>query len=61
MQERIKTWLQLQDELAHLSTNGRHIVATRSAHAIHRSEPDLIFDAVRAVVSAARGDTVTRN
>jgi pimeloyl-ACP methyl ester carboxylesterase len=54
MQERIQTWFQLQDELAHLSTRGRHIVATESAHAIHRTEPDLIFNAVREVVAAAR-------
>ena len=56
MQEHIQTWFQLQEELAHLSTNGRHIVATQSAHAIHRTEPDLILDAVREVVSAARSD-----
>ena len=34
MQEHLKTWFELQEELAHLSTNGRHIVATQSAHAI---------------------------
>ena len=55
IQERIRTWFQLQEELARLSTNGRHIVAAQSAHAVHRTEPDLIFDAVRAVVAAARG------
>jgi pimeloyl-ACP methyl ester carboxylesterase len=55
MQERIRSWFQLQDELAHLSTNGRHVVATRSAHAIHRTEPDLIVNAVRDVVTSARG------
>jgi pimeloyl-ACP methyl ester carboxylesterase len=54
MQERMQTWFELQDELAHLSSNGRHIVATQSAHAIHRSEPDLIFDAVQDVVTRAR-------
>ena len=55
MQERLATWFQLQEELAHLSTRGRHVVATRSAHAIHRTEPELILDAVREVVGAARG------
>jgi pimeloyl-ACP methyl ester carboxylesterase len=54
MQEHLQTWFQLQDELAHLSTNGRHIVATQSAHAIHRTEPDLIFNSVQQVVSDAR-------
>jgi hypothetical protein len=55
MQERIQTWFELQEDLAHLSTHGRHVVATESAHAIHRTEPDLIFNAVREVVAAVRG------
>jgi pimeloyl-ACP methyl ester carboxylesterase len=54
MQERIRTWFELQDELAHLSTKGKHIVATQSAHAIHRTEPDLIFDSLEQVVRAVR-------
>lgn len=54
MQENLQTWAQLQEELAHLSTNGRHIVATQSAHAIHRTEPDLIINSVQEVVAAAR-------
>ena len=55
MQERLQTWFELQDELAHLSTQGRHVVATQSAHAIHRTEPDLIVDAVEQIVRAVRG------
>jgi pimeloyl-ACP methyl ester carboxylesterase len=54
MQERIQTWFQLQDELSHLSTRGRHVVAAQSAHAIHRTEPELIFNAVQEVVASAR-------
>ncbi len=54
MQAHLKTWFDLQEELAHLSTNGRHIVAAQSAHAIHRTEPDLIFNAVREVVGSVR-------
>lgn len=54
MQERLPQWFALQDELAHLSTRGRHIVATQSAHAIHRTEPELIVDALRQVVEAVR-------
>jgi pimeloyl-ACP methyl ester carboxylesterase len=54
MQQHLKTWFDLQEELAHLSTNGRHIVAAQSAHVIHRTEPDLIFNAVREVVGSAR-------
>ena len=59
MQEHIQTWFQLQEELTQLSTHGRHIVATQSAHAIHRTEPDLIFNAVREVVSTARRRSYT--
>jgi pimeloyl-ACP methyl ester carboxylesterase len=54
MQERIETWYALQDELARLSARGKHIVATQSAHAIHRTEPELIVESVRQVVHAAR-------
>jgi pimeloyl-ACP methyl ester carboxylesterase len=57
MRQRLQRWFELQDELAHLSTRGRHVVATGSAHAIHRTEPDLILNAVREVVTAARGET----
>lgn len=54
MQERLETWLALQAELAHLSTRGRQIVATQSAHAIHRTEPELILDSVAQVVQDVR-------
>jgi hypothetical protein len=58
MQERIETWYALQDELARLSARGKHIVATQSAHAIHRTEPELIVESVRQVVHAARESRV---
>jgi pimeloyl-ACP methyl ester carboxylesterase len=54
MQEKLQVWFGLQEELARLSTNGKHIVATKSAHAIHRTEPELIYRAVQEVVAAAR-------
>jgi pimeloyl-ACP methyl ester carboxylesterase len=54
MQENLKTWFGLQEELAHLSTNGQHIVAQNSTHAIHRTEPELVLESVRRVVEAAR-------
>jgi pimeloyl-ACP methyl ester carboxylesterase len=54
MQEHLQAWLELHEELARLSTNGRRIVATQSAHFIHQTEPDLIVDSVAQVVSAAR-------
>ena len=56
MTENLTVWLELHRELSRLSTNGKHIIATKSAHAIHRSEPDLIIDSVHDVVSAVRGE-----
>jgi pimeloyl-ACP methyl ester carboxylesterase len=43
-----------QADLATLSANGRHLVATRSGHHIHLDEPDLVVEAIRQVVDAAR-------
>lgn len=57
MREHLRDWFELQDELAHLSTRGRHIVATQSGHAIHRTEPELIADSVRTVVQTIRTDS----
>jgi pimeloyl-ACP methyl ester carboxylesterase len=57
MQDNLRTWFELQDELAHLSTRGRHIVATQSGHAIHSTEPELIVESVRTVVETARTDS----
>lgn len=54
MQRNLPAWVELQEELARLSTNGRHVVATQSAHFIHRTEPELILGSVREVVSVAR-------
>lgn len=56
MQDNLRTWFELQEELAHLSTRGRHIVATQSGHAIHSTEPELIVESVRTVVETARTD-----
>lgn len=54
MQQHLKTWLRLQQELAHLSTDGRLVVATTSAHAIQRTQPELIIKSVDQVVVAVR-------
>ncbi len=43
-----------QADLATLSSNSRHVVATRSSHHIHLEEPDLVVEAIRQVVDAAR-------
>ena len=47
-------WLELQAKLVTLSTNSIHIMATKSGHHIQRDEPDVVIDAIRQVVTAAR-------
>lgn len=44
----------LQDQIARLVPNGRHLVAERSGHDIHHEQPELVIDGVRAVVEAVR-------
>ena len=43
-----------QADLATLSTNSRLVIATNSGHHIHLDEPDLVVEAIRQVVYAAR-------
>ena len=49
-----EVWQKMQDELAHLSTHGTHIVARNSAHYIQEDRPDVVIDAVRSVIEQAR-------
>lgn len=46
--------VRLQKELARLSTNSKHIIAKNSGHNIHLEAPQLVIDAIRQVVTAAR-------
>jgi hypothetical protein len=51
------TWLSLQTELAHLSTDNVHLIALRSDHFVQSfvtGQPSVVTGAVRAVVRAAR-------
>jgi pimeloyl-ACP methyl ester carboxylesterase len=48
-----REWAGLQSQLASLSTRGRQIIATRSAHAIPLTEPQLVVDAIRSVAATA--------
>lgn len=54
-------WLSLQTELATLSTNGSHLVAEDSGHAVHLDRPDLVLAAIEQVLAqndpAAKGQT----
>ena len=47
-------WLELQDQLARLSTNSMHLVAEQSGHCIHCDQPELVIDAIHKVIEAVR-------
>jgi pimeloyl-ACP methyl ester carboxylesterase len=46
--------LAAHQRLAHASEQGRHVVATRSAHWVQFDEPELIVDAVKDLVELSR-------
>ena len=47
-------WTELQEDLAGLVPGSRHVVAEESGHYIHQSQPDLVVEAIRAVVAAVQ-------
>jgi len=49
-----QTWRSLQDDLAALSTDHIHAIATGSGHFIQLNQPSLVIGAIDAVVLAAR-------
>jgi pimeloyl-ACP methyl ester carboxylesterase len=53
-----RIWLSLQSELARLSPNAIHVIATNSGHFVMSldGQPDLVVRAIREVVAAARDD-----
>lgn len=48
------TWMQMQAELAKLSTASRHIVAAHGGHYLQRDEPELVASAIRDLISRIR-------
>jgi hypothetical protein len=48
---------ELHAELAALSANRRHIVASRPGHNVHKADPGLVITAIRDVVHSARTRT----
>jgi len=44
----------LQQDLAQLSTNSTQIIAEEGGHYIHQEQPDVVVDAIRQLVEAAR-------
>ena len=49
-----RLWHKLQDEIAALVPNSKHVIAKRSGHDIHHQQPALVNAAVREVVEALR-------
>lgn len=53
MEEYEQQWVQLQEEIAALSSGGRVVRAAGAGHTIHHERPGLVVDAIREVVKAA--------
>lgn len=47
-------WVEMQEEMAHLSTNSSRVVATGSAHYVQLDRPDLVIAAAQKVLDATR-------
>lgn len=45
---------ELQDELAALTPDARHVIASRSGHYIQIEQPELVIEAIRQVVAGVR-------
>jgi pimeloyl-ACP methyl ester carboxylesterase len=48
------SWMKVQNDLASLSSNSQHIIASNSGHGIPQDQPELVIDAIRHVVEAVR-------
>jgi pimeloyl-ACP methyl ester carboxylesterase len=49
-----KERLMLQAQLAHLSTNSKHIIDENSGHNIHLEDPQLVINSIKEVIMAVR-------
>src|SRR3990172_5095962 len=47
-----RTWLELHNELAALSTNSDHRIVQGAGHYIHKDRPEAVVTAIRDVVTA---------
>jgi pimeloyl-ACP methyl ester carboxylesterase len=43
-----------KEKMANLSTNSKHVITTKSGHEIHLEEPELVVNAIKEVIKAAR-------
>jgi pimeloyl-ACP methyl ester carboxylesterase len=55
-----QAWTKGQDELTQLLPNTPHRIATKSSHYVEIEEPQLVTDAIRQVVEAARAEKPPR-
>lgn len=60
LEETHAVWLELQGELAALSTNSDHRVIERASHYIHQQAPEAVRTAIADVVMAVRDDSPVR-
>jgi pimeloyl-ACP methyl ester carboxylesterase len=49
-----EAWEQMQEELTHLSTRSKHVIAKNSGHYIQLDRPDVVIEAVRSLVEQSR-------
>ena len=49
-----RAWGEMQEELAHLSSNGSHVVIKGAGHDIEIDKPDAVVDAIREVTDQGR-------
>lgn len=55
--KRDRIWRQLQQELADTTPGGRLVIAPAAGHHVHLDSPQVIVDALRAMVAEVRGTT----
>jgi pimeloyl-ACP methyl ester carboxylesterase len=49
-----QAWRQMQLELARLSSNSHHVIASKSGHVVNRDEPEVIIAGIRQAVTSVR-------
>jgi pimeloyl-ACP methyl ester carboxylesterase len=49
-----RLWRELQADLARLVPNGQHVIAQQSGHYVHQTEPTVVVEAIRQVVTSVR-------
>ncbi len=56
----VEVWIEMQKDLAKLSTNSRHTVTDQSGHYIHVEEPAVVVEAVREVLDKQSANPKSR-